>query len=86
MLRAARFFVLGLGLFAVTLTTGCNTITSADIRDDPTPELYSQAMSLEEYKNDRAIHRHHAWRTIHDDLARLFLFDKNTQLTPWPTP
>ncbi|MEM9416222.1 MAG: hypothetical protein AAGA29_12215 [Planctomycetota bacterium] len=86
MLRAARFFVLGLGLFAATLLTGCNTITSADIRSDPTPELYAQALSGEEYKNDRAIHRHHAWRTMHDDIARLFFFDKNTQLTPLPTP
>lgn len=86
MLRAARLFVLGLAVTATALLSGCNTITSADIRRDPTPELYSQALSGEEFRNDRAIHRHHAWRTLRDDWARLWLYDKNTNLTPWPVP
>ena len=86
MLRAARLSVLALGLTATALLGGCSTITSRDIRSDPTPELYAQAHSYTEFRNDVEIHRAHAWRTLHDDLARLFFVDKNTRLTPLPTP
>lgn len=86
MLQAVRLSVLALGLTATALLGGCNTITSADIRDDPTPELYSQTQTYEQFRNDLVIHRHHAWRTIHDDLARMFFVDKNTRMTPYPVP
>lgn len=86
MLRAARLSVLGLGIAATVFLTGCSSISSADIRRDPTPELFSQTNSREQFRNQRAMARNHAWRTMWDDLARIGLHDKNTQLTPWPTP
>jgi len=86
MTRAARLSVLAMILTATAVLGGCGTITSADIRSDPTPELYSQALTRTQFRNDRAIHQHHAWRTARDDWARIWMYDKNTQLTPLPTP
>jgi len=77
---------LALILTATAVLGGCNTISSSDIRSDPTPELYSQAMTRTQFRNDRAVHQHHGLRTLRDDWARIWMYDKNTQMTPWPVP
>ena len=87
MFRATRLFSLCLGLAATALFLGgCSTITASDIRSNPTPELYSQNLTDEQFRNMQAIHVHHAWRTMYDDWSRLWMYDKNTEMTPWPVP
>jgi len=87
MIRAFRIFSLCLGLTAATVFLGgCNVISASDIRSDPTPELYTQNQTRDQYLNMQAIHVHHAWRSARDDWSRIWLYDKNTELTPWPVP
>lgn len=75
-------------LLAVTLLVGgCNnTLTSTDLRNNWTPELYSVTQSEEEFTNFRSRHRHNTWRQIHDDWAKLWLEDRNMRLTEYTLP
>ena len=74
-------------LLAVTLFTGCsNTITSTDLRDNWTPELYSVTLSEEEFTNFKSRHSHNTWRQLHDDWAGLWLQNRNLRLTEYNLP
>ncbi|MEO0477264.1 MAG: hypothetical protein AAF085_15045 [Planctomycetota bacterium] len=74
-------------LLAVTVFTGCsNSITSTDLRDNWTPELYSVTLSEEEFTNFKSRHRHNTWRQIHDDWAMLWLKNRNIRLTEYNLP
>ena len=74
-------------LLAVTLFTGCsNTITSTDLRDNWTPELYSVTLSEEEFTNFKSRHRNNTWRQVHDDWAALWLVNRNMRLTEYNLP
>ena len=75
-------------LFASTLVIGgcSNKITSDDLRDNWTPELYSVTLSNEEFTNFKSRHRHNTWRQVHDDWARIWLVDRNLRLTEYNLP
>ena len=66
---------------------GCASKTSSrHIRNNYTPELYSQVRNSEQYSNDGHRTANHLVRTRRDDWQRILLRDKNTQLTPIPVP
>lgn len=66
---------------------GCASKTSSrHIRNNYTPELYSQVRNHEQYANDGHRTANHLVRTRRDDIQRFWLRDKNTQLTPIPVP
>lgn len=74
-------------LLAVALFTGCsNTITSTDLRDNWTPELYSVTLSEEEFTNFKSRHGHNTWRQLHDDWAGLWFKSRNMRLTKYNLP
>ena len=75
-------------LFAVTLFAGgcSNTISSNDLRDNWTPELYSTTLSEEEFKNFTSRHRHNYMRQIHDDWAMIWMQKRNVRLTEYTLP
>ena len=74
-------------LLAVTLFTGCsNTITSTNLRDNWTPELYSVTLSEEEFTNFKSRHQHNTWRQLHDDWAGLWFQSRNMKLTEYNLP
>lgn len=75
-------------LFASTLFVGgcSNKITSDDLRDNWTPELYSVTQSHEDFTNFKSRHRHNTWRQIHDDWARIWLVDRNLRLSEYNLP
>ena len=74
-------------LLAVTLFTGCSSsITSTELRDNWTPELYSTTLSEEEFTNFKSRHRHNTWRQLHDDWATLWLVNRNIRLTEYTLP
>lgn len=69
------------------ISVGCASKTSSrHIRNNYTPELYSQVRNHEQYTNDGHRVVNHGWRTMRDDWQRLWLRDKNTQLSPIPVP
>ncbi|MEM8737601.1 MAG: hypothetical protein AAGG38_03875 [Planctomycetota bacterium] len=70
-------------LLAVSLTwiaAGCT------YRDDLTPELASLSQTEEQDANQYARVIDNSTRSAWDDLARLFLLDHNTRLTPVNLP
>lgn len=76
-------------LFAVTLLAGgcsSNRVTSTDLRDNWTPELYSVTQSEEEFTNFRSRHRNNTLRQIHDDWAMIWLENRNLRLTEYALP
>ena len=86
-MRAVRLLIPCLVLASMLFIGGCASKTSSrHIRNNYTPELYSQVRNYEQYRNDGARVQNHAWRTMRDDWQRLWLRDKNTQLTPIPVP
>jgi len=86
-----RFFQTTLLATCLLVTTlfvgGCSsTITSSDLRSDPTPELYSASRGSDTYYNNRALVRNNTWRQIHDDWANIWLEGRNQRLTRYTLP
>jgi hypothetical protein len=75
-------------LAATVLLGGCSNekISSDDLRDNWTPELYSMTLSEEEFTNFKSRHRHNYTRQIHDDWARIWFVDRNLRLTEYDLP
>lgn len=77
-------------LFAVTLLAGgCSSndrVSSTDLRDNWTPELYSVTQSEEEFTNFRSRHRNNTLRQIRDDWAMIWLENRNLRLTEYALP
>ena len=88
MTRLTQTTLLMTGLFVVTLFAGgcASTITSADLRSDPNPELYSVSRTEEHYYNYRALVRDNTWRQFHDDWATIWLENRNLRLTRYTLP
>ncbi|MEM1354287.1 MAG: hypothetical protein AAGC44_03095 [Planctomycetota bacterium] len=86
-MRAVRFLIPCLLMASMLVLVGCSSKTSSrHIRNNYTPELYSQVESHEKHLNDGHYAVNHAWRTMRDDWQRILFRDKPTRLTPIPVP
>lgn len=86
-MRAVRLLIPCLIVASMLFAAGCASKTSSrHIRNNYTPELYSQVRNFEQYANDGHYAANHGWRTMKDDWQRLWLRDKPTQLSPIPVP
>ncbi|MEM1211413.1 MAG: hypothetical protein AAGI68_03860 [Planctomycetota bacterium] len=88
MSHSLRYFAtLSVMAAALTLSTGCSSkITSGEIRANPSPELYSTAETYEELRNDTAQVNDWNIRSLRDDWTRLWLMDRGSRLTVYPSP
>ncbi|MGB0768005.1 MAG: hypothetical protein ACPGYV_09875 [Phycisphaeraceae bacterium] len=74
-------------IVAASFGTGCSSsLSSNDLRNNWTPELYSVTQSEEEFTNFRSRHRHNTWRQIRDDWAMIWLEHRNIRLTEYDLP
>ena len=75
-------------LFVSTLFVGgcSSTVTNADLRSHPMPELYSVSRTEAHFYNYRALVRDNTWRQIHDDWATIWLESRNQRLTRYTLP
>lgn len=69
-----------------TATVGCSGTSSAAIRANPSPELYTSARTFDQHLNAQARTFDVNERSGLDDLNRLFLLDRPRRLTPYPVP
>ena len=78
--RSLPALVPALALASALLATGCGT------RGDLTPELHSYTGSIEQDRNTVARVVDNNTRLIWDDIYRVLLLDRTSDLTRWPTP
>ncbi len=78
--------LLPVAAFALLPLTGCSPTTSAGLRADPSPELFTTARSLEQHMNNQAKVLDQNHRSGWDDLNRMFLLERPSTLTPYPMP
>ncbi|MEM6393128.1 MAG: hypothetical protein AAF797_10180 [Planctomycetota bacterium] len=85
--RVCSLALLASAAALLTVSTGCSSkITSSDIRANPSPELYTTAHTLEEYRNDKAQTLDWYVRSLRDDIDSVLLLDRPSRLTIYPAP
>jgi hypothetical protein len=88
MKRSYLTMMCGLGLLvSLVFLGGCHSPVSAKgVRNNPSPELQSIAMTKGQRKNRHARTHDTTMRQIHDHLDMILLFDRPVRLSEYPIP
>ena len=82
----AKLILAACVLSLLTLAGCSKKVTARDVRDDPTPEIHTTAMTEAEHDNSKARAIDHTMRQIWDDLDKLLLINEPSRLSEYQIP
>lgn len=87
MIRNTRWTAAVLTVILAALMAGCSDrLTADDIRNNPSPELSTMALTKDQRANRFARTWHTSLNQVPDDVDRLMLFDRPSRMTYVPVP